>query len=346
MSSSNYRLIAITSLILKLFDGVLLELCGDYLKPSPLQFGFQRGQSTTMATWTLMETVSYFTNRGSPVYLCLMDLTKAFDHVKFSVLFKLLNGKIPRILLRFIIFSYTHQSCSVQWQQISSDTFTINNGVRQGSIASPTYFNLYINAIFEDLIKLNLGCRIGDLSYSIIGYADDLALLSPSRGSLQLMVDKCEQFFSNRGIRISTNIIPEKSKSVCLAFNAPCVPKPLVLYGDKLPFDSQHKNLGHMLSDDESMNVDMDLKINSFIGKFHSLRQQLGPQDPIVMLTLVNTYLTSLYGSNIWDLSSAASERIDTTWNKIVRQIFQLPMDTHRYIVENLTHCKHIRVKL
>ena len=32
MSSDNYRLIAITSLILKLFDGVLLELCGKDLK--------------------------------------------------------------------------------------------------------------------------------------------------------------------------------------------------------------------------------------------------------------------------------------------------------------------------
>lgn len=67
LTSDNYRLIASTSLILKLFDGVLLELCGTDMKPSPHQFGFQRGQSTTMATWTLSETISYFNNHGSPV---------------------------------------------------------------------------------------------------------------------------------------------------------------------------------------------------------------------------------------------------------------------------------------
>ena len=346
MSSDNYRLIAITSLILKLFDEVLIELCGKDLKPSPLQFGFQRGQSTTMATWTLTETVSYFTNRGGPVYLCLMDLTKAFDHIKFSILFRLLRDKIPSILLRFIIFSYTHQSCSVQWQHSQSESFQINNGVRQGSIASPMYFNLYINQIFEDMDISNLGCRIGDLCYSIIGYADDLALLSPSRGTLQLMVDKCEQFFSSRGIRVSTNVIPEKSKTVCLAFNAPCVPKPLVLYGVNVPFVSQHKHLDHMISNEESMNVDFNLKINSTIGKFHSLRQQMGLQDPIVMLTLTNTYLLSLYGSNIWDLSSGDSERVDIMWNNFVRQIFGLPRDTHRFIIENITDGTHIRVKL
>ena len=89
MSSKNYRLIASTSLILKVFDGILLELVGQNVKPSPMQFGFQQGQSTTMATWTLTETISYFRSRGGPVYLCLLDLTKAFDRVKLSTLFRL-----------------------------------------------------------------------------------------------------------------------------------------------------------------------------------------------------------------------------------------------------------------
>ena len=346
MSSDNYRLIAITSLILKLFDGVLLELCGKDLKPSALQFGFQAGQSTTMATWTLYETVSYFRSRGGPVYLCLMDLTKAFDHVKFSTLFSLLREKIPPILVRFIIFSYMHQQCSVKWQQSDSEPFTINNGVRQGAIASPTYFTLYINCIFEDLENAKLGCCIGDHYYGIIGYADDLALLAPSRGTLQLMVDRCEKFFSSRGIRVSTNVIPEKSKTVCIAFGTSCEPHPLVLYGNSLPFVKQHKHLGHMISNDESTIIDLDLKVNSMVGKFHSLRQHIGMQDPIVMLTLVNTYLMSLYGSNLWDLTAPESERVDKEWNTIVRTVFNLPIDTHRYIVENIIEGKHIRVKL
>ena len=113
-------------------------------------------------------------------------------------MFKLLSDRIPLILLRFIIFSYMHQRCSVLWQNNRSDTLNISNGVRQGTIASPTYFTLYINQIFEDLESSNLGCRIKDCYYGILGYADDLALLAPSRGTLQLMVDKCEKFFNSR----------------------------------------------------------------------------------------------------------------------------------------------------
>ena len=156
---------------------------------------------------------------------------------------------------------------------------------------------------------------IGDLYYGILGYADDLALLAPSRGTLQLMVTKCERFFSSRGIRVSTNPVVEKSKTVCLCFGLKYTPEPLVLYGNQLPFVKSHKHLGHIITDNESMKMDLDDKVNQMIGKFHSLRQQVGRQDPFVMITLVNTYLLSLYGSNIWDLSARDSERIDKSWN-------------------------------
>ena len=213
------------------------------MKPSPLQFGFQSGQSTTMATWTLSETISYFNNHGSPVYLCLLDLTKAFDHIKFSSLFIMLKERIPFILLRFIIFSYTHQQCSVMWQNSRSADFIISNGVRQGAIASPTFFNLYINEIFSVLEDSNLGCWIGDLYYGALGYADDLALLAPSRGTLQKMVSLCESFFTNLGIKVSTNPNPDKSKTLCISFGCKHEPQPLVLYGNSLLFVSHHKHL-------------------------------------------------------------------------------------------------------
>ena len=343
LSSENYRLIAITSLILKLFDGILLELYGNSLKPSPQQFGFQRGQSTTMATWTLKETISYFTNRGSPIYLCLLDLTKAFDHVKFSELFTLLKDRIPHILIRFVIFSYTHQQCRVVWQNSSSSIFDIANGVRQGSIASPTYFNLYVDPIFKKLQDSNMGCWIGDIYFGALGYADDMALLAPSRGTLQKMVGMCESFFNQVGIKVSTNPVAKKSKTVCISFGTKFVPEPLVLYGNRLPFVSQHKHLGHIVHEDESSKHDMQIRLNELVAKFHSLRQQVGRQDPIVILTLVNTYLCSLYGSSLWDLSAVESMEVDKTWNSIVRSAFELPINTHRHIVEHLNGGKHIR---
>ena len=106
-TSKNYRSIAISSLILKLFDWILLLLFGDKLNLDELQFAYQSGCSTTMCTWSIIETIDYFTRNGSDIYICCMDMTKAFDLLKHSVLFlKLLKAGIPPIFLQLILFVY------------------------------------------------------------------------------------------------------------------------------------------------------------------------------------------------------------------------------------------------
>ena len=106
-SSKNYRSISISSLLLKILDWVILILFGDLLKLDELQFGYQAGCSTTMATWMALEKISYFLRNGSEVFVCLMDMTKAFDMVQHSLLFrKLLDSGLPSIFVR-ILFSCT-----------------------------------------------------------------------------------------------------------------------------------------------------------------------------------------------------------------------------------------------
>ena len=129
-SSNNYRAIAISSLIMKLFDWILLILFGKELAPSYYQFGFMRKCSTTMCSWVVTETINYFTNRKTPVFCVLLDLTKAFDMVKFSTLFKKLYDRIPKIFLRLLMFSYMNQQCLARWNLSKSKLFSIHNGVR------------------------------------------------------------------------------------------------------------------------------------------------------------------------------------------------------------------------
>ena len=95
-SSKNYRSIAISSLTLKIFDWILLSLYGQKLCLDELQFAYQAGCSTMMCTWSVVETISYFMRNGSNVYACCMDMTKAFDLLKHSILFsKLDKAGIP-----------------------------------------------------------------------------------------------------------------------------------------------------------------------------------------------------------------------------------------------------------
>ena len=89
-SSDNYRPISLSSIILKIFDWVVILLFGKSLRFDDLQFGYQKNISTTMCTWLVVESASYFLRNNSEVFTCFMDMKKAFDMVKHSLLFNTL----------------------------------------------------------------------------------------------------------------------------------------------------------------------------------------------------------------------------------------------------------------
>ena len=59
-STGSYRAIAGSSLVLKLFDKVVLLLWGHLLSTDSLQFGYKVGTSTTQCSWLVMEVANHF----------------------------------------------------------------------------------------------------------------------------------------------------------------------------------------------------------------------------------------------------------------------------------------------
>ena len=336
-------MIGITSLLLKLFDLILLEVSDPSLNPSHLQFGFQKGLSTGLCTWSLTETVNYFRNRGSPVFLCLMDLSKAFDMVKLSILFRKLSGKVAPIFIRFLIYSYINQECHVAWNGEKSTSFNAKNGVRQGAVASPALFNVYINNLFEELSVSGYGCMINQLYFGALGYADDIGLLAPSRAALQKMVNICETFFKHHGIEISTNPDVRKTKTKIIVFGVDVQPAAIHLGIIPLPYVQTWKHLGHIICSDESSVHDLQEKRREIIGKLHSLRQELGKQDPSVYIKLIKIYILHLYGCTMWDIFSTDAVQLWTTWHRMIKSLFNLPLPTHRYLINDLVDGDHLQ---
>ena len=149
-SSANYRSIALSSIILKLLDQIIIILYGHLLKLDDLQFGFQKDNSTSLCSWVAFETINYYISKGSIVYGALMDCTKAFDTIQHSKLFsKMLEAGAPGILVRLLVHIYRRQIAEVRWKNTNSEQFSISNGVRQGAILSPILFCFYIYDLFS-----------------------------------------------------------------------------------------------------------------------------------------------------------------------------------------------------
>ena len=111
-----------------------------------MQFGFQKCSGTELCTWTLLESVEYYLNRGSIAYVTFMDCTKAFDKVEHSKLFeKIIRAKVHLLYSRLLLHTYRNQSMAVIWDGVLSKGFPIRNGVRQGAVLLPILFDIYNN---------------------------------------------------------------------------------------------------------------------------------------------------------------------------------------------------------
>jgi hypothetical protein len=211
-SSKNYRSIAISSLFLKSFDWVVLLLFGISLQLDDLQFGYQEGISGTMCTWLALETISHFLTNGSEVFTCVMDMTKAFDKVKHSVLFKkLMETNLPAIFIRLLLVMYLLQSADVKWNNCRSRRFSLSNGVKQGAVLSAILYCFYTDGLFRVLRSRRNGCWLFNNYVGIVGYADDNWLLAPSRAALQDMINTCAEYASDHNLEFSTDADPKKS---------------------------------------------------------------------------------------------------------------------------------------
>ena len=136
---------------------------------------------------------------------------------------------------------------------------------------------------------------------------------------------------------------PEKSKTMCIAFQ--CKNKEqlssIKLNGDPLPWKDKVNHLGFTLSSNCSSASDVMEKRATFISNVYSLNQEFCFATPENRLKLCRLYNTAFYGSNCWDFSTAEVEKFAKTWNVNIRIMFDLPRESHSWIVEEISGGKH-----
>ena len=128
---NNYRSIAIATALSKVLEQVLLSRLARYLWTADSQFGFKQANGTEMATFSLKQTVDFYRNQDTPVYMCFLDGKKTFDRVNHWTLSKkLLDRNVLLHIVKLFIFWYREQEFMVRWGNSLSMTFRCSNGIR------------------------------------------------------------------------------------------------------------------------------------------------------------------------------------------------------------------------
>ena len=340
--SSNYRGIALSSIIGKVFDRVILTNHWNVLKSSDMQFGFKPKHSTTQCTFVINEVMQYYNNNNSNAYICMLDATKAFDRVEYVKLFTLMLKKgICPLVARVLSMLYTNQSVNIKWGKCTSDPFGVTNGVKQGGILSPILFALYIDELFVRLRESGYGCHIGSLYMGCFGYADDAMLLSPSVGTLKFMLSIVDKY----GEEFNVKFNPDKCKLLCYPnctnndFNG-------IYYNHVYIENVQNAmHVGNIIGP-KLGNQDIDNITNTFISSVNYVISVFSCCYSYVKFHLFQLYCMPLYGAMLWDFSSVKVDHFLTQWRKCIRKIWRLPNTTHCVLLPIICNVVPVEIQL
>ena len=108
----------------------------------------------------------------------------------------------------------------------------------------------------------------------------------------------------------------------------------------------QYYLMVNIVQSDNSMTADITVKRAKFIGKVHSLNQEFYFCNPYVVMNLYKIYACSFYSSSLFDLFSSKMNQLYRTWNKAVRILFNVPLNTHTYLIETISKSLHPKVML
>ena len=286
---------------------------------------------------------------GSEVFTCQTDMTKAFDMVRHSLLFlKLLEAGFPRIFTRIYMFIYMFQYANVRWNEVVSSIFSLCNGVRQGAILSGILYCFYVNKLFALLRKRRTGCWVNSEYHGIFGYSDDNWVLAPSLNGLQEMMNTIEDYCSSHNLKFSTDPVPSKCKTKCIAFLQKERDLPSIrLCGNNLPWVKEGVHLGNYFTNVyDGMTRDISVKRSNFIQKNCELLQEFSFAHPTTKFTTNLLFNCHFTGSPLWDLFGKDAIRLENTWNVSIRKTFNLPLSTHRCLIEPVSDHRHLKKTL
>ena len=325
--SDNYRPIAIATALSKLIEKIMYIRMKEHLVTTDNQFAYKSKHSTDQCIFVLKDVINYFHRLNTPIYICFIDASKAFDRIDYHTLFKkLMKHGTPLYLVKFLCYWCINQRFSIMWGGKLSDPFKIRNGLRQGGLLSPHLYNLYVYDLSVSLNGLAVGCYAGGQLINHLYYADDLVIIAPSSRALQSLLDLCSDYAEEHLILHNTD------KSVVMIVwpkSAKCKHKPSFrLSGIALAEVAEYKYLGCVLTNTMKDDDEMLIRMRAIYAGGNTLISRFKVCSDATKRKLFKAYCSSIYGCSLWCNFNVGS------WRKVKvshNDIFRALMGTPRY---------------
>lgn len=344
---ANYRPISLLSCLSKIFERIILIRLNKHIRENEIipntQFGFRAQHSTSHQLLRITNNIkSNYSNKKS-TGMVLMDIEKAFDSVWHKgLLFKLIKCNFPGYLTLLIKSFLEDRKFQVHLRMAVSQSFQIPAGVPQGSVLSPTLYNIFTS----DIINLP--------ECNIAMFADDTAIFTSStdpeiiQDNLNSSLDLILQYYKKWKIKINV------SKTQAIYFTKRRARRflpnmDLIVDNNSIPWSNEVKYLGIVLDkkltfknhiDETTHKAEKYIKIlYSFINR----KSKLSLENKLLLYKVVFRAIL-LYGCAVWwKCAKTHKKKIQIIQNKCLKLIHNLPFF---YSTTNLHNLDGIEKKL
>ena len=187
------------------------------------QYGFRVGRSTDGMIYVVRGVQELAREKDLPLFMCFIDLQKAYDSVDRSLLWKVLaRYGVPAKLISIIRqFHDGMRACVRLDSGETSEWFAVEQGLRQGCVIAPDLFNIFFvavltvafdrfsidKAVLDDFVRVVArGDLTKDAAKRVLWamlYADDAGIASQSQASLEKMMTAIVEVCAAFGLIVS-----------------------------------------------------------------------------------------------------------------------------------------------